>query len=133
MKTSRISAALFGAALMCGSMVLAREVNKASIQTDQKLEVNGQTLKPGSYKVEWEGAGPDVQVKIMQGKTIVATVPAHVQQQNAQNPANAYGSTTGPNGNQELTAIYVGGKHDVLQFQTNGANPQQQSSNPGAK
>lgn len=133
MKTWRITIALFGAVLMCGSAVLAGEVNKTTIQTDQKLNVDGKTLDPGSYKVEWNGTGPDVQVNILQGKKTIATVPAHLEQQQNKNVANAYGATKGADGTQELTAIYIGGKRDVLQLKTNAANPQQQSNNSGAK
>jgi hypothetical protein len=132
MKTWRISVALFGAAVMCGSTVLAGEVNKVTIKTDETLNVEGKSLNPGTYKVEWNGTGPNVQVKMVKGKDIVATFPAHVQQQGVQNPANAYGSKAEANGTRELTAIYVGGKRDVLQLQPNSAS-QQSAGNPGAK
>jgi hypothetical protein len=133
MKTWRLSVALFGAALLCGSAVMAGEANKATIETSQTLNVDGTTLNPGNYRVEWDGTGPNVQVKILQGKKTVATVPAHLEQQQNKNVANAYGSMKGPDGTQQLTAIYIGGRYDVLQLQTRSANQQQQSSNPGAK
>jgi hypothetical protein len=133
MKTWRLSVALFGATVLCGSAVLAGEVSKVNLTTDQPLNVEGKTLNPGNYKAEWEGAGPNVQVKLKQGKNTVATFPAHLQEQNTKNTADAYGTMPGPNGTRELSAIYVGGKRDVLQLQTNAPNQQQQSSNPRAK
>jgi hypothetical protein len=42
------------------------------------VTVNGTTLKPGEYKVQWEGNGPSVELSILKGKNVVATVPAHV-------------------------------------------------------
>ena len=42
------------------------------------MTVNGTTLKPGDYKVQWEGSGPNVELSILQGKNVVAKVPAHV-------------------------------------------------------
>jgi hypothetical protein len=132
MKTWRIATALFGAALMCGSAALAGDANKASITTQEKLTVEGKTLNPGHYRVEWDGSGPNVQVKLIQGKDTVATFAAHVEQQQNKNVANAYSSEKSADGSRELTAIYVGGKRDVLQLQTSAAN-QQQQSNSGAK
>jgi len=133
MKTWRILAALFGAAIMSSSIVAAGEANKATIKTEEKLTVDGKSLSPGQYKVEWDGPGPNVQVRLMQGKDTVATFPARLEQQQAKNAANAYSSTKQPDGTRELTTIYVGGKRDVLQLQTTAANQQPQSANPGAK
>ena len=117
MNTSRISIALFGAAVLCASAVLAGEVNKLTIKTEETLNVDGKSLSPGNYKVEWNGSGPNVQVKMMQGKDTVATFPANLEQQKAQNPENAYASMKEPDGTRSLTTIYVGGKRDVLQVQ----------------
>jgi hypothetical protein len=133
MKTWRLSVALFGAAVLCGSAVLAGEVNKVNITTDQALNVEGKTLNAGSYKAEWEGTGPNVQVQLKQGKNVVATFPAHLEEQQNKNATDAYGTIPGPNGTRELSAIYAGGKRDVLQIQTSTVHQQQQSSNPGAK
>ena len=38
--------------------------------------INGTKLKPGDYKLVWDGTGPDVEVSIMQGKTVLAKAPA---------------------------------------------------------
>jgi len=133
MKTWRLSVALFGATVLCGSVVLAGEVNKVNLTTDQTINVEGKTLNPGNYKAEWAGTGPNVQVTLKQGKNTIATFPAHLQEQQNKNNADAYGIMPGPNGTRELSAIYVGGKRDVLQIQNSAANEQQQSSNPGAK
>jgi len=35
-------------------------------------------LAAGDYTVQWEDAGPSIQLKIMQGKKVIATVPAKV-------------------------------------------------------
>lgn len=132
MKTWRISVALFGAAVMCGSTLLAGEVNKASLRTEETINVDGKVLNPGNYKVEWNGTGPNVEVKIKQGKETLATFPAQLQQQQVQNPTDAYGTTKDANGTRELTAIYVGGKREVLQLQSNAASSQPADS-PAAK
>ena len=49
---------------------------KGSLTLQSAITVNGTTLKPGDYKLQWEGTGPDVEVSIMQGKNVLAKVPA---------------------------------------------------------
>lgn len=139
MKLSRISVGILGAALLVAPSVFANNMNKASLDVSERVNVNGQTLDPGKYRVEWESSGPTVQVKLVQGKKTVATFPAQLQEQPNANPADAYGSSTEPNGTKELTAIYVGGKHEVLRIQNgsgeNGGqrSQTQQPTNPSSK
>lgn len=51
--------------------------NRGSLHVTSPEDVAGQTLDPGDYTVRWEGDGPDVKLKIMQGKKILATATAH--------------------------------------------------------
>jgi hypothetical protein len=56
--------------------VFARDKNEHSVDIPATVQVGGTQLKPGNYKVKWEGAGPDIQVTfLLDGKT-VATAPA---------------------------------------------------------
>jgi hypothetical protein len=77
MKFATVSKSLvLGLALVLASSALA--ATKASLQISNPVTVNGTTLKPGDYKVQWEGTGPNVELSIMQGKTVLAKIPAHV-------------------------------------------------------
>ena len=77
MKFATVSKILvLGLALVLASSAFA--ATKANLQLYHPVTVNGTTLKPGEYKVEWEGNGPSVEVSIMQGKNVVAKAPAHV-------------------------------------------------------
>jgi hypothetical protein len=58
----------------------ALAANKGSLHVASPEDVVGQTLGVGDYTVRWEGGGPDVELKIMRGKRIVATAPAHKMQ-----------------------------------------------------
>jgi hypothetical protein len=51
---------------------------KANLQLSNPVTVNGTTLKAGDYKIQWEGSGPNVELSIMQGKNVLAKVPARV-------------------------------------------------------
>ena len=125
MKMLRIGVTLFGAALLFASSAFAGgNGNKGSLRLDEKVTVDGTPLNPGSYKVEWTGNGPEVKVSILQGGQTVASFPAHVAEQKATPPADAYASSSQPNGDKALTAIYFGGKHYSLQVEPASADQQ---------
>jgi hypothetical protein len=131
MKLSKIATTFFGAALLLGTAVLAGEANKTTLTLPEKVNVEGKTLNPGSYKVEWSGTGNNVQVTISQGKETVATFQAQATEEQGKNAASAYGSTNQPDGSRSLTAIYVGGKRTVLQV--GQASASRQTGNQDAK
>jgi hypothetical protein len=57
-----------------GGSARARD-NSHSVEISGVVQIGDTNLKPGYYKVEWQGAGPAVQVSFQQkGKTVV-TVP----------------------------------------------------------
>ncbi len=77
MKFATVSKSLvLGLALLLASSAFA--ATKASLQLSNPVTLNGTTLKPGDYKVQWEGSGPNVELSILQGKNVVAKVPAHM-------------------------------------------------------
>ena len=116
MEMSRISIMLFGSALLFSSAALAGGNNKGKLALTDRVVVDGKPIEPGDYRVEWDGSGPAVQVKLLQGKQIVATLSAHVTEQADRNPQDAYSTATEPDGSRELTAIYPGGKRVALEF-----------------
>ena len=65
--------AVLSLALMLASSAFA--ASKATLHVNNTLNVNGTNLKPGDYKLQWEGSGPDVEVSILQGKNVVASTP----------------------------------------------------------
>ncbi len=131
MKMSKMLAVLSGAAILFGSSIFAKEANKATLNITERVSVEGKPLDPGTYKIEWNGDGPNVQVTLLHGKDTVATLPAQVTEQAGKNAADAYGSTAQPDGSNTLTTIYVGGKHTVLQLEPGAAG--QQSRNQASK
>ena len=116
MKMSRISILLFGSALLFSSAALAGGNNKGKLALTDRVVVDGKPIEPGDYRVEWDGSGPAVQVKLLQGKQTVATLSAHVTEQADRNPQDAYSTATEPDGSKELTAIYPAGKRLALEF-----------------
>ena len=67
---------VLGLALTLASTAFA--ASKANLTLNSPTSVNGTNLKPGDYRLEWDGNGPNVAVNIMQGKKVVTKVPAKV-------------------------------------------------------
>ncbi|MGA8270344.1 MAG: hypothetical protein WB919_02220 [Candidatus Sulfotelmatobacter sp.] len=77
MKFATVSKSLIlGLAIVLASSAFA--ATKANLQLSNPVTVNGTTLKAGDYKIQWEGSGPNVELSIMQGKNVLAKVPARV-------------------------------------------------------
>lgn len=128
MKLSKIATALFGTALLLASGVLAGETNKTNLNLADKVTVEGKTIEPGTYKVEWTGNGPNVQVTVSKGNKQVASFPAQLTEQATANSASAYSTTSTADGSKSLTAIYVGGKKSILQVEGTSASTQNPSN-----
>jgi hypothetical protein len=128
MKVVNISLAFLGGALLLAAGAFAGEANKATLRLQEKVSVEGKQLSPGTYRLEWDGAGPDVRVSILRGKETVATVPAHLVEQQARNAQDGYATTAEADGSKSLNSIYLAGKHFILQLQaTEAASGSQQS------
>ena len=76
MRHLRYFALLSSLAMLSSLGVFARSKNQQSVDIPNTVQVGGTQLKPGNYKMEWQGTGPDIQVTfLLDGKTVV-TVPA---------------------------------------------------------
>ena len=93
MKVANISlTVLAGALLLAAGSFAGGEANKATLRLQEKVTVEGKQLTPGTYRLEWDGTGPDVRVNILRGRETVATVPAHLVEQQTRNAQDAYGT-----------------------------------------
>jgi hypothetical protein len=109
MTLSKISKGLLlGLALLLATSLFA--ANKGSLQLNDPLTVNGKQLAAGEYRLQWEGNGPSVELSILRGKDVVASVPARLV--DLDRPAQADLTITRKNadGNKTLSEIRFGGK-----------------------
>jgi hypothetical protein len=122
MKLSKISrSALPGLALLLAtSAFAANKANKGSFEISEPLTVSGHELKPGQYKLTWEGTGGDVQAMILSHGKLVATVPAHLTDLNQPEPNDAVVSRQNDDGSRSLTEVDFARKKYALSFD-NGA------------
>jgi hypothetical protein len=126
MKSSLFSKIIFVAlalALLASSFA-ANDSHKSNFEISAPTEVNGTQLPAGEYTAKWEGSGPTVQVSIMQGKKVLATVPAQVvalDQAAPQTQAEVKNSSTG---DRELTSLQFSGKKYSLALGSESAKAQ---------
>jgi hypothetical protein len=79
MKQIKHTALLSMLVLLSSVGAMARDKNQHSVEITDSVQVGGTELKPGNYKVEWQGTGPEIQVKfVREGKT-VATAPGRLK------------------------------------------------------
>jgi hypothetical protein len=90
--------------------------NAHSIQIVAVVQIGSTQLKPGDYKVEWQGTGPAVQVSFQQrGKTVV-TVPATLKTNDDEVTQDAIMTETTSADTTELKEIDFGRQKEALVF-----------------
>jgi hypothetical protein len=115
MKFATVSKSLvLGLALLLASSALAE--TKGSLQLSNPVLINGTTLKPGDYKVQWEGTGPNVELSILHGKNVVAKVPAHVVELQAPASSDAAVTRQNDSGPNTLAGLRFHGKKISLEL-----------------
>jgi hypothetical protein len=115
MKFATVSKSLvMGLALLLASSAFA--ASKASLTLQHPTIINGAKLKPGEYKLQWDGSGPNVEVSIMQGKTVLAKVPGKVVDLNEPANHNAALVTRNNDGTSTLAGARFEGKKFALEL-----------------
>ncbi len=114
---------LLGLAVLAASSALAAD--KGSLTVFHPATVGGQQLQPGSYKLQWEGNGPDIQLSILKGKSVVVTTPARIVTRDRPAPDNATATKSNADGSLTISQIQLHGKKFALDL---GGEPAQTAS-----
>jgi hypothetical protein len=88
--------------------------NKGSFHVDESVVLNGQQIPAGDYTVRWEGAGPDVQLSVMQGKKEIAKASAKVVELDNAPNGNAVVVSTSASGAPAVSQLRFSGKKTAL-------------------
>ncbi len=94
----------------------AKDTHKSDFQISAPAQVNGTLIPAGDYTAKWEGAGPTVQVSILQGKKVLATAPAQIVPLNHPAADTQAEIKTSPNGDRELMLLQFSGKPYSLEL-----------------
>ena len=113
MKSSKISKGLLlGLALLLATSAFA--ANKGSLQVSAPVTINGKEIPAGDYTVKWDGTGPNVEVNILRGKNVVATVPARVVELDRAPERDSAVTVVNADGRKSLNEIRLSGKKYAL-------------------
>jgi hypothetical protein len=91
----------------------AANKNEGKFTLSDPVQLGSTELRAGDYKATWEGTGSDVQVKILQGKNVVATVPAKLEDRTSKQSSVAISNS---NGVRTLQEVDFGGAGKALVF-----------------
>ncbi len=108
---------LVGAALLATTAFAA---NKGSFELKHPTQVAGHELAAGTYKVQWDGSGTEVQLSIMRGSKQVATTNARVLQVAVAPQGDSALITLNPDGSRTLAELRFRGKAMALQLANEG-------------
>ncbi len=112
MKSMKYFALLvFVATLTLGAF--AKGPNEGKFTLSDNVQLGSTQLKPGDYKATWEGTGSEVQVKILKGKEVIATVPAKLEDKPSGQSSISVGTA---NGAKTLVGVDFGGLRKGLVF-----------------
>ena len=117
---------VLGCALLLASSAFA--ASKADMTLLNPATVNGTQLKAGDYKLQWDGTGPNVELTILQGKKVLAKVPAKLVDLQAPAQNNAAVLKKGDNGTSTLAGARFAGKKYALELGESGDGMQGGSS-----
>jgi len=113
MKLSTISKSLLlGMALLLATGAFA--ANKGSLQVQDPVTVSGKQLPAGDYQLKWDGKGSNVELSILKGNKVVATVPARLVDMNQSAPSDASVIRKNADGSRTLSEIRFSGKKYAL-------------------
>jgi len=102
---------------MCISLsAFAKDKNEGKFSLSSPAQVGSTQLQPGDYKVTWDGSGSDVQVKVLQGKNVVATTSAKLVQKEQPAPYSAVTLSTPTNGAASVNELTFDKRKESLVF-----------------
>jgi hypothetical protein len=120
MKQVKYAALLSMVALLSSVSALARDKNQHSVQISDSVQVGGKQLEPGSYKVEWQGTGPEIQANFVRDGKTVATVPGTLKTNDAKVTQDEIVTDTTSANTKTLTEIDFGRNKESLVFDQGG-------------
>jgi len=107
-------------ALLSSVSAFAGDKNQHSVQIPESVQVGGAQLTPGSYKVEWQGTGPQIQVNFVRDGKTVATVPGTLKTNDAKVSQDDIVTDTTSANTKTLTEIDFSRNKESLVFEQSG-------------
>jgi hypothetical protein len=123
MKTSYFTAVLSLTCLLgFGGSAYAAPDNARSVEIFHAVQIGATELKPGKYKVEWQGTGPAVEVSFRRNGKTVVTVAGTFKTNDDQVTRDAIVTEATGTGTSTLKEIDFGHQKEALVFGQNPSN-----------
>jgi uncharacterized protein YhdP len=94
----------------------ARSDNQRKVNLSTAVEVGSTQLQPGTYRLEWQGNGPAVNVEFIQNGQTVATTQARWVDKSQPAPYDSVVTEKAGNNQNRLMEIDFHKQKQVLQF-----------------
>ena len=117
---------VLGLTLLLASSAFA--ATKGSLHLQSAATINGTQLKPGDYKLEWDGSGPNVEVSILKGKNVVTKTQAKVVELSSPALNDAAVVQKNDDGTSSITSVRFEGKKVALDLHSSNDGMQAGSS-----
>jgi hypothetical protein len=119
--------------VLIGSVVLlannAFAANKGTLHVSSPEIVAAERLTTGDYTVRWEGTGPRVQLRIMQGAKVVVALPVNVVALDEVSPSDSVVVQIDGKGSRRLSRICFAGRKFAFQIEEDSATASVQGNN----
>jgi hypothetical protein len=106
---------LIGSAFLLATNGFA--ANKGSLHVSSPETVAGERLAAGEYTVRWDGTGPSVQFRVMQGAKVVVTAPARIVALDSASPSDSVVVQTYDKGIRSVSLICFSGQKVALEIE----------------
>jgi len=120
MKQIKYTALLSMIALLSTVSAMARDKNQHSVEISDSVQVGGTQLKPGNYKLEWQGTGPEVQVNFVRDGKTIATAPGTLKTNDPHVTQDDIVTDTTSANTKTLTEIDFSHNKESLVFEQSG-------------
>lgn len=115
MRFAKYPVCLMVLAMFISLGAFAKDKNEGKFSLSSPAQVGSTQLQPGNYTATWDGSGPEVQVKVLQGKNVVATTSAKLVQKDQPAPYSAV-TLSSASGTQTVNELTFGNRKESLVF-----------------
>jgi len=120
MRFSKYVFILSAFALLLSAGALAKSNNQRKVKIANTVEVGNTQLQPGTYKLEWTGNGPNVNVEFLKDGKTVATAPAHWVDKSQPAAYDSVTTTKADDNRDRLVEIDFHNQREALQINSAG-------------
>jgi hypothetical protein len=118
---------LIGSAFLLATDAFA--ANKGTLHVSSPEIVAGERLAAGDYTVRWDGTGPSIQFRIMQGAKVVVSAPARIVALDTASPSDSVVVDVEADGSRRVSQMWFSGQKLALQIEGSSATAIVQGNN----